>query len=116
MAKAAPGMRCSATLFATNLSTFSIWFVGSAVCALAATQETSKAVKNHGIAMKRGEVEFRYWTRCGEFMRGLSESPGLVGPSGPGQCIIGRRHVPRLAFRSQRLWPDDGPLGSNPLN
>jgi len=36
---------------------------------LAATQETSKAVKNHRIAMKRGEMEFRYRTRCGEFMR-----------------------------------------------
>src|ERR1700735_380428 len=81
MAKAAPGMRCSATLFATYLSTFSIWFVASPVCAWVATQETSKAAKNDRIGMKRGEMDFRYRTSCADFMWGLSDSPGSVGSS-----------------------------------
>jgi hypothetical protein len=59
--------------FCTYLSTFSIWFAVSAVCALAATQETSKAVR---VATKQGEMEFRYRTRCGEFMRVVWPTPG----------------------------------------
>src|ERR1700677_1524699 len=81
MAKAAPGMRCSATLFATYLSTFSIWLVGCALCALVAAQDIGRAIKNHRIAVKRGEMKFTYLNRCGELMRGLSVSPGSVGSS-----------------------------------